>query len=229
MTVVLGIDGLEYGYVKRFNCKNLMQESYGKTDISEFSEPRTMVLWSSFLTGKNKEKEVIKDLWNFKLNPQETFLKNFKNFKAINIPAFNGDVEFNKLARDNLKRFFNKEITVDEYDKPVFEQHKKIKNNFLKALESKNELIFVYFDIIDLIGHLSFGMDSKMRILYKEMDDLAKLVKEKTDGKILIISDHGMKAVGMFGDHSDHGFWSVNFKINLKNPKITDFAKIIIA
>ncbi len=53
MIVILGIDGLEYEYVKKFNVKNLMQESFGKTNISEFSEPRTMVLWSSFLTGKN--------------------------------------------------------------------------------------------------------------------------------------------------------------------------------
>ncbi|MBD3247555.1 hypothetical protein GF378_02960, partial [Candidatus Pacearchaeota archaeon] len=51
MIVILAIDALEYDKVEEFNCKNLKQEYYGKTDISEFSQPRTMVLWSSFMTG----------------------------------------------------------------------------------------------------------------------------------------------------------------------------------
>ena len=59
MMVILGLDGLEYEYVKEFNCKNLMQEKFGKTDISMFSEPRTIVIWSSFLAGKNLEKEIL--------------------------------------------------------------------------------------------------------------------------------------------------------------------------
>jgi hypothetical protein len=48
MIVVLAIDALEYEKVLEYRCMNLMQTHFGKTDISEFSEPRTIVLWSSF-------------------------------------------------------------------------------------------------------------------------------------------------------------------------------------
>ena len=61
MFIILAVDALEFELVKKFNCINLMQKFYGKTDISDFSQPRTMVLWSSFITGQNKEKEVLID------------------------------------------------------------------------------------------------------------------------------------------------------------------------
>jgi hypothetical protein len=35
-----------------------------------------------------------------------------------------------------------------------------------------------------------------------------------------------MEKIGMFGDHSNYGFWSTGLK-DLGYPKITDFAKII--
>ena len=83
MIAVLAVDALEYNLVEEFDCKNLKQEFCGKTDISEFSQPRTMVLWSSFITGKNKEKEVLaegnKEMWDKKWPVKETFFSNFKN------------------------------------------------------------------------------------------------------------------------------------------------------
>ena len=70
MIVILAIDALEYEKVIEFNCNNLKQKFYGKTNIKEFSQPRTMVLWSSFMTGMNKEKQVLadgdKEMWNKK-------------------------------------------------------------------------------------------------------------------------------------------------------------------
>jgi len=51
MLTILGIDGLEYDLVVKFGCKSLMQESFGMTDLSAFKEPRTVVIWSSFLSG----------------------------------------------------------------------------------------------------------------------------------------------------------------------------------
>ena len=38
--IILAIDALEYELVKKFECKSLMQDFYGKTNIEEFTEPR---------------------------------------------------------------------------------------------------------------------------------------------------------------------------------------------
>ncbi len=79
-----------------------------------------------------------------------------------------------------------------------------------------------YFNLADSIGHLSFGVSEKMRDIYYDLEKLAKEVKG-SDDFILVISDHGMKAVGRYGDHTKNGFYSVNRKLGLSLPKITDF------
>ncbi|MCD6371167.1 MAG: alkaline phosphatase family protein [Candidatus Aenigmarchaeota archaeon] len=232
MIVILAYDGLEYEYVKEFGMKNLMQESFGKTDISEFSEPRTVVIWSSFLAGKNLEKRVLslgKDFWKFKLKPQETFFSKFKKWKAIDVPGFTYKFENHKKEKELLKAFFDGRASVREYDKIAFENHKENKEEFFEELDKGYEIIMGYFALADVIGHLSFGIKTKMKIVYKELDKIAEEVKMRLDkdSKLLIISDHGMKAVGRFGDHNNYGFWSLNFSFELENPKITEFRKIV--
>ena len=77
MIPVIEIDALEFSLVEDFDLPHLKQAHYGKTDISEFSEPRTMVLWSSFMTGKNMEAEILakgdKEMWNVRISHEDTF------------------------------------------------------------------------------------------------------------------------------------------------------------
>lgn len=231
MIIILGYDGLEYEYVKKFNCQNLMQKNFGKTDLSQFSEPRTIVLWSSFLTGKNQEKRILSgDLWTFKLKKEETFFNHFKNSYVLDTPGYNYS-EDHKKERDALRAYFNKTGTVEDYDKVAFENHKKIKEQFFNALNSDTnfDIIMVYFGVADVVGHLSFGIKEKMKIIYNELDEIAEKVQEKfKDAIILIVSDHGMKSIGRFGDHENYAFWSLNLDKNLGNPKTTDFYNLIV-
>jgi hypothetical protein len=227
--IILGLDGLEYEYVKDFNCKNLMQENFGKTDISEFTEPRTVVIWSSFLAGKNLEKGILalgKDFWKFKLKPEETFFAKFRKWEAIDVPGFTYKFKKHDKEKQLLKKYFENEDIVEEYDKVAFKNHRENKKEFFEILEKDFDIVMGYFALADVIGHLSFGIKSKMKIIYKELDDIVKRVRN-LDEKILIVSDHGMKAIGRFGDHNNYGFWSSNFEIQLKKPKITEFRKII--
>lgn len=226
MIVILGLDGLEYEYVEEFKCKHLMQKCYGKTDISEFSEPRTVVLWSSFLTGRNMEEQALKDLWNFSVRVEETFFFNFKSWHAIDVPGFSYIKERHEKEREMLKAFFDGKVGVEEYDEIAFENHAFVKQKFFETLEKEFEILMGYFALADVIGHLSFGIKSKMKLIYQELDEIAKVAREKAD-KLLIISDHGMRAIGRFGDHSNYGFWSFSEKIDLENPKLTEFRKII--
>jgi len=238
MKVILAIDALEYDKVEEFNCNNLKQEYYGKTDISEFSQPRTMVLWSSFMTGENKESEVLKDgdkeMWSKKWDIKETFFSKFDNPKVIDLPGFSYDLEAHARSRKLLKSFFEtkddeeKENIRKEYNKDAFDHHKKVKEEFNKALEEDHDFVLGYFSVVDVIGHLNFGNTTLMKMLYKEMDELAEKLRnmDKVD-KLIILSDHGMEAIGMFGDHSDHGFWSTNFK-DLGKPRITEVKDAIL-
>ncbi|MBU0667081.1 MAG: alkaline phosphatase family protein [Nanoarchaeota archaeon] len=236
MIVVIAIDALEFDLVKEFNYENLKQEFYGKTNISEFSQPRTMVLWSSFMTGENKEKEIVakdgkKVNWDYKISLEKTFFSKFNKPKIIDLPGFNYDKAVHDKSRNLLKNYFETESSeekkkiLQEYNKDAMYHHKTVREEFLTAIENDYDFILGYFSAIDVIGHLNFGNKLLMKMLYKEMDEITAIVRKKTD-KIFVLSDHGMIAIGNFGDNSTHGFWSTNFK-ELNNPKITDFAKII--
>jgi phosphopentomutase len=223
--IILALDALDLQQVKKYNSKNLLQKEYGKTDLSDFTQPRTVVLWSSFLTGKNTEPQIpIKTQWEFKVKPEQTFLKYFKTYKTIDVPAFSHKPSHVK-ERELLKGYFEETATVEEFDEIVWKIHEENKKEFFEAV-GKFDLLMGYFNLADSIGHLSFGITEKMAEVYRELDQLAEKIKD-ADDYILIISDHGMEAVGRYGDHNRNGFYSFNHKVGLNLPKITSFYDLI--
>ena len=204
-----------------------MQLECGQTDISEFELARTVVLWASFLSGRNMEARIpVKTQWEFKLSVKETFFQFFENYVAVDVPAFSLKDKNHAEERRLLKAYFDDEATVEEYDAVVWRNHEENKKDFFKAL-GKSDLIMGYFDLADAIGHLSFGITEKMETVYEELDKLAGEVKSSTDDFLLVVSDHGMKAVGRYGDHTKNGFYSANRRLGLSLPKITDFYDLI--
>lgn len=224
--IVLALDALDKNMVEKFNSKNLMQLEYGKTDISDFNLERTIVLWASFLTGKIMEEEIpVKGQWKYKLPKEKTFFNFFKSFKTIDVPAFSYKQKNHEEERKLLKDYFNGENNIENYDEVVWKNHEENKSEFFDSL-GKSEIIMGYFNLADAIGHLSFGDLEKMRAVYEELESIAKETR-KTGDFVLIVSDHGMKAIGRFGDHTKNGFYSLNEKLNLNEPKITKFYDII--
>lgn len=225
--IILALDALDFNMVKRFKCKNLMQIECGQTDLSEFKLERTVVLWASFLTGKNQESRIpIETQWEFKLNPEETFFSFFETYEAIDVPAFSLKEKNHAEERMLLKKYFDEEVSVEEYDVVIWENHEENKKDFFGSL-GRFEMVMGYFDLADAIGHLSFGILEKMENVYRELERIAQEVKSCSDEDILIVSDHGMKRIGRYGDHSRNGFYSVNHKLGLNLPRITDFYDII--
>ncbi len=238
MIAVYAIDALEFNRVEKYDTKNLKQEHYGKTDISEFSQPRTMVLWSSFMTGENKEKEILakgdKEMWNTRIPLEKTFFSQFDSPKILDLPGYNYDLGVHEKSRKLLKSFFDaksdaeKERIRKEYNKDAFEHHKTVRKRFLGALGEDRDFVLGYFSVADVVGHLNFGNDLMMKMIYRELDELAAKVRETAD-RVLVLSDHGMKAIGRFGDHSGYGFWSTNWDAGLDSPRITDMKDSILA
>ncbi len=118
MIVVFAIDALEYKKVEEYNCNNLKQQKYGKTDISEFSQPRTMVLWSSFMTGQNKEKEVLgegnKEIWNKRWRIEETFFNEFKDPAVIDLPGYSYELDVHEKSRKLLAEYFETDYSEEK-------------------------------------------------------------------------------------------------------------------
>jgi len=225
--IVLALDALDLNMVKRYKCESLMQIECGQTSLSEFQLERTVVLWASFLTGKNMESRIpLKTQWEFKLKPEETFFPFFKTYKAIDLPAFSLKENNHAEERKLLKKYFDEETTVEEYDALAWKNHEENKKDFFDSL-GRFDMVMGYFDLADAIGHLSFGIPEKMEKVYVELESITREVKSSSDEFTLIISDHGMKPVGKYGDHNRNGFYSTNRRLALNLPRITDFYNII--
>lgn len=237
MIVVLAIDALEYDKIEDYRCSNLKQTCYGKTDISEFSQPRTMVLWSSFMTGENKEEKMLskgdRGMWDIKWDIRDTFFSRFNKPVIFDLPGFNYDKKVHDRSRRLLKRFFEeksqrgKKKIREEYNKLAFDHHRTVKEEFMNALDMDHDFVLGYFSVADVIGHLNFGNNTTMKLIYRDLDEIAAKTSGKTD-HMIVLSDHGMESVGEFGDHSKYGFWSTSWESDLKNPRITDFKDIIV-
>ncbi len=232
MLTIIAIDALEHKLVEEFDLPNLKLDYYGKTNISEFSEARTMVLWSSFMTGENKEAEILakgnKEMWNTKFELDETFFSKFKNPKIIDLPGYNYDLEQHKRSRVLLREYFEtedeeKKLAVrKQYNDNAFAHHRKIKEEFENALTGGHDLLLGYFSVADEIGHLNFGNKTMNKMIYKELDEIVSQVP----GDKIVLSDHGMMAIGYYGDHSEYGFWSSNIR-DYGTPRIIDFANML--
>ncbi len=225
----MALDALDHNRVLRYNCRELMQQRYGQTDVSNFNFLRTVVLWASFLTGKNMEDKIpVNSQWEYKLKSSQTFFKFFKHPKAIDVPSYNLNRENHAEERRLLKAFFDDEISIEDYDATIWKNHEENKKEFFSSI-GKSDIVMAYFDLADAVGHLSFGDLSKIEEVYRELDTVARDARTSTNEILLIVSDHGMKCIGRFGDHSSEGFYSVNQDLRLDHPHITDFFGIIEA
>jgi len=231
MIIILGLDGLDYSCVRAFNCRNLMQCSCGRTDLSGFNEIKTIVLWSSFLAEMNMQDEISRQgsLWEFSLLASRTFFSRFNKWKTLDVPGFSYEGQQHQQERQKLKDFFEKKGSIEEYDRILFNHYQKNKAIFLRMLDEDCDIQMGYFALADAIGHLSFGVTSKMRIVYQELDDFAAVVAGKGNGRLLILSDHGMEAVGRFGDHSRNGFWSSSAAIEKDYLEIAGLFKTFLS
>jgi hypothetical protein len=235
MDAILAIDALEYDKVTEYGLSNLKQKTFGKTDITGFAEPRTLVLWSSFMTGENREREVLAEgdemMWHISWPLEETVFTSFDNPLIIDLPGYSYDHKVHDQSRKLLKQYFESEgdarqDVFERYNKLAREHHRKVKDRFIKGLDAGHDLVLGYFSLADTIGHLSFGVEDVVEPIYAELDELAETAAAAAE-RLLIISDHGMTAVGRYGDHSGYGFWSLSYDAGLKNPKITDFRGLI--
>jgi hypothetical protein len=221
--IILGLDALDLSMIRKYDCQNLMQMEYGQTDISEFELARTVVLWASFLTGMNMEDKIpVKTQWEFELELEDSFFRFFESYRAVDVPAFSLKKVNHAEERRLLKAYFNDGGTVEEYDAIVWKNHEENKKEFFGFL-GRFDIVMGYFDLADAIGHLSFGIPEKMESVYAELEEMMREVRSSFEDFILVVSDHGMKPVGRYGDHNRNGFYSANRELGLNLPRITDF------
>ncbi len=139
------------------------------------------------------------------------------------IPGYNESIEFHNFTED---------MSIEEIERVALKNHEKRKRIMFKKIKEEWKLFMVWFDIVDLFGHMFWTLDpQKIKWCYREADSLAREIKKRIgDSILLIVSDHGMKLSddGVTGYHSDHFFWSLNIKTSWRPRYITDFYEKIL-
>jgi predicted AlkP superfamily phosphohydrolase/phosphomutase len=153
-----------------------------------------------------------------------------KRIKSIhvNIPVY--DEVFTAEGRDSARNGVIRAISDKEFRK---EFEKRLKDEFTEGKANVFELIkkdnwdlyMQYFYVLDGIQHIFYKNKLKLMDYYLRFNEFVGKLKSQLPENmmLLIISDHG----GENGLHTDYGFFSCNKKLNLNNPKISDFKEII--
>ena len=168
---------------------------------------------------------------DFRSRNLKTLFSVIPNSEALSVPPYQKwiDQETQLLLREAFDKK-EKASVFEEHMWNIFEQKRE---KCIKIIQEGDwNLFMTHFMATDLLGHLFAGNPTKMFGVYIKAEQLVEDVKNLIGDEtlLLIVSDHGMKTFGkgIYGEHSDHGFYSSNIPLNLKNPKITDFFHLIV-
>ncbi len=110
--IIIAFDGLDHEKIQQYDCKNVMQEEFGRIDLSDMPMV-TGPLWSSFITGVYPDDHSVKKTMNWTDdrvqrfenlvhgNPLFTFWKGIRWTVFRNLDSLNAEVL--GAYRDNLE------------------------------------------------------------------------------------------------------------------------------
>jgi len=230
--IIFAVDGMGHNLLGQYHLQHLSLNYNGITDISEFSMSRTVVLWSSFLTGRNMEADVLgsDNQWAFTVDCEDTFLGTFQDPYVIDLPGYNYDVEGHGIIKEMMISLLSEEDIpggLARYNSTAIDLYLKYRAEFYTALTGGHDLILWYIGATDEIGHLNMGDEETMRRCYAHIEAEVLCRKLAGTSHLMVISDHGMNVVGRYGDHDDNnGYWATTWA-DLGIPRVTQMRYII--
>jgi hypothetical protein len=129
--------------------------------------------------------------------------------------------------RKHIVEVLMKQIPASEYTQTVKQSFQERCNELTTYLKENKEwdVVMMYWFCLDAVQHAFFKNKLKIMDFYLLFNTFVGELKSllPPDTVVLIISDHGQHK----GIHSDHGFYSLNKKLGLKEPHITEFKTLI--
>jgi len=113
--LILGIDALEYDLVEEWYLKNLKQEEYGKTilpisreDGYFYSEPSTLIMWPSFITGFPPKKHGVDTIKKYPLNSiYKLYLNIFSSSGEDHLTPIASQKTFKRRVMDKISHIIS--------------------------------------------------------------------------------------------------------------------------
>jgi len=188
--------------------------------------------------GLYKVKRVSLDAENIETLPPQILEKTFvyeAQRRGLSVayntfPGLPGD----RFARERASLFLVFDSPLEERIAKLDEIYQETEHDVDKLASAvrDHDLVLYYTPVVDLAHHMFYrpGNHRAMLILRRYYNLVARQVARLRsaageDSLVLIVSDHGYDPT--IHEHSEHGFWSANKKIEPAPTKITDFRKII--
>lgn len=181
-----------------------------------FTRSKGLIRFVSRMTYENKYVPNIK-------GRVPTFFDYARNPVDIDVPCYSVDA-YEEERRELTYGLGNPTVERKVVEK-AWRTFKKKKEKVFDALKGDWDLLMVHFYLPDIVQHLLWYREEEIEKLYAEMDNTAKAIKKIVGESTftLFISDHGQEK----GLHTPNAFYSCNEKVDLLNPKITDFSDIV--
>jgi len=257
MIMILGLDGLEYNFVEKWDLRNLKQLEYGKLKVpivEETGAPTSPPVWASFLTGKyvtnlKLERSIIRtrvlDILKFlrrhanislRLGSKVTSFK-FPKLEEKTFLDYTNSMEINApfYSYDHetyhvLQSWTLKSLSLEGAIDALRVVYSKRKKQTLRETEKlpNVDVVFAYMHFPDILQHFLFPRPSKLKELYFDLDYYVSILKEKLENSTLFIIISDHGFDLETELHSSHGFYSSNMELRPKPNDITNFYHIIL-
>lgn len=168
----------------------------------------------------------------------ESIFEEIDNSRAMFVPGYNPSPVFETGMDFLMRKRHDNEKCIREFDDRDFEIRKeKLFSELDNDIIGARDFLMCHFGRPDYHQHLygtpeieQFFDKDKLKVLYREIDELAERIKEKALDKgydtVIFMSDHGLPAKN---EHNRNAFYSSNTEIfGTETPLITDFHDVII-
>ena len=257
MIMILGLDGLEYNFVEKWNLTDLKQKEYGKIKVpisKETGAPASPPVWASFLTGKyvtnlTLERSIFRtrvlDVLKFLRKHVDVSLRLGSKFTAFKFPKLKektfldhtNSVEINApfYSYDHetyhvLQNWTLETISLEGTINALRALYLERKKQILNEIEKMKDVdvVFAYMHFPDILQHFLFPRPARLRKLYLDLNSYVSTLKEKLEESTLFIIVSDHGFDLQTQLHSTHGFYSSNTKLDPKPNDITNFYHMIL-
>ena len=228
--LILALDGLEHDLVARWRLRGLLQSEWGRTDLSLIRAnspyPCTPEIWATFLSGRFARRVE---------HPGSTFLALADRWAVLGLPGLVRDIWPDHRALVDLLGAVldGRSGTGGFVGACRLHALRRMAQAIRTARARRPDLLIAYWPEPDLLGHLLLKDEGAMRWAYGMVERIVARVKGALrPDYTLVISDHGMAPASSgpkVGEHTWHGFWSLDPPLGLhgKEIRIEDFSIMI--
>jgi hypothetical protein len=249
---ILGLDGLEYNLVEKWNLRGLQQQVCNKiwVPIGPNGIPESPQCWGTFLTGKVIERRPLARTWyktvvkkavagtkRISRSVGLALAQLTKGWSHVQYPSLRGTTfldwdgakpvnapyyDFDEQTLKVIERYYLEEWSADSLLDSYFQLLRNRRKQLAAEVSSASTVVFAYTHVPDVVQHIAWSKTSVLKRLYRELNELANDIRLRLNSATPLIIVSDHGS-DLEGSHSEYGFFSSSHTLPHPIKAITDF------